>query len=420
MEVGSLSSFSQSINSTSRRSFRFRSFYLFIFNPPLSFISPTFFDPLAGIIFTITVAMKYSFFSALALAASVNAHAIMQRVTVDGVDQGSLTGIRAPSTNNPVQDVSSNDLVCGASSSTSAKLITIPAGSSIGAGWAHVLGGPQGSGDGDNPIASSHKGPTQVYLAKVDDATTASATGLKWFKIASDAVTSAGVWGVDDMIKNTDSAGFGWQKFTMPSCVAPGQYLMRVELLALHSASSEGQAQFYQSCAQIKVTGSGSYSPASSAQIAFPGGYSATDAGILANIYDTSIYTSYKAPGPAVISCGAGSAPASSAVASSVAASSKPASSAAPVVSSTKVATSAAPAPTTSAVKTSAAPVTTTKAPTTLSTIVKTAEPVTSAASSSGSVAKYGQCGGKGFTGATACASGSTCKVQNDWYSQCI
>ncbi|CAD0048182.1 unnamed protein product [Aureobasidium pullulans] len=330
--------------------------------------------------------MKYSFFSALALAASVNAHAIMQRVTVDGVDQGSLTGIRAPSTNNPVQDVSSNDLVCGASSSTSAKLITIPAGSSIGAGWAHVLGGPQGSGDGDNPIASSHKGPTQVYLAKVDDATTASATGLKWFKIASDAVTSAGVWG----------------------------------LLALHSASSEGQAQFYQSCAQIKVTGSGSYSPASSAQIAFPGGYSATDAGILANIYDTSIYTSYKAPGPAVISCGAGSAPASSAVASSVAASSKPASSAAPVVSSTKVATSAAPAPTTSAVKTSAAPVTTTKAPTTLSTIVKTAEPVTSAASSSGSVAKYGQCGGKGFTGATACVSGSTCKVQNDWYSQCI
>lgn len=206
----------------------------------------------------------------------------------------------------------------------------------------------------------------------------------------------------------------------MPSCVAPGQYLMRVELLALHSASSEGQAQFYQSCAQIKVTGSGSYSPASSAQIAFPGGYSATDAGILANIYDTSIYTSYKAPGPAVISCGAGSAPASSAVASSVAASSKPASSAAPVVSSTKVATSAAPAPTTSAIKTSAAPVTTTKAPTTLSTIVKTAEPVTSAASSSGSVAKYGQCGGKGFTGATACVSGSTCKVQNDWYSQCI
>ena len=358
--------------------------------------------------------MKCSIVSALALAASVNAHAIMQRIMVDGVDQGSLTGIRAPSSNNPVQDVSSTDLLCGASSGSSSKLITIPAGSSVAGGWAHVLGGPQGSGDSDNPIASSHKGPTQVYLAKVDDAVSASATGLKWFKIASDAVTSAGVWGVDNMIKNTDSAGFGWQKFTMPSCIAPGQYLMRVELLALHSASSAGQAQFYQSCAQIKVTGSGSFSPATSAEISLPGGYSATDAGILANIYDSSIYTSYKAPGPAVISCGAGGAAPVSSSTKAVT----------PASSSTKAATSA-PVSSKVPVTTSAAAPVTTKPATTLSTVVKTssqaAAPATSAASgSSGAVAKYGQCGGKGFTGATTCASGSTCKVQNDWYSQCI
>jgi len=358
--------------------------------------------------------MKCSIVSALALAASVNAHAIMQRIMVDGVDQGSLTGIRAPSSNNPVQDVSSTDLLCGASSGSSSKLITIPAGSSVAGAWAHALGGPQGAGDSDNPIASSHKGPTQVYLAKVDDAVSASATGLKWFKIASDAVTSAGVWGVDNMIKNTDSAGFGWQKFTMPSCIAPGQYLMRVELLALHSASSAGGAQFYQSCAQIKVTGSGSFSPATSAQISLPGGYSATDAGILANIYDSSIYTSYKAPGPAVISCGAGGAAPVSSSTKAVT----------PASSSTKAATSA-PVSSKVPVTTSAAAPVTTKPATTLSTIVKTssqaAAPATSAASgSSGAVAKYGQCGGKGFTGATTCASGSTCKVQNDWYSQCI
>jgi hypothetical protein len=30
------------------------------------------------------------------------------------------------------------------------------------------------------------------------------------------------------------------------------------------------------------------------------------------------------------------------------------------------------------------------------------------------------QCGGNGFTGSTTCASGSTCKVQNAWYSQCL
>lgn len=363
--------------------------------------------------------MKYSVVSALALAASsVNAHAIMQRIMVDGVDQGSLTGIRAPSSNNPVQDVTSSDILCGASSGTSSKLITIPAGASVAGGWAHVLGGPQGSSDLDNPIASSHKGPTQVYLAKVDDAVSASATGLKWFKIASDAVTSSGVWGVDDMIKNTDSNGFGWQKFTMPSCIAPGQYLMRVELLALHSASSEGGAQFYQSCAQIKVTGSGSYSPASSAEMSLPGGYTATDPGILANIYDSSIYTSYKAPGPAVISCGAGSAaPATSAAAVSSKAATSAVSSKVPV-STSAAAVSTKPATTLSTiVKTSEA-----AAPTTSAAAATSASPAASAASgsSSGVAAKWYQCGGKGWTGPTTCVSGTTCKVQNDWYSQCL
>jgi len=41
--------------------------------------------------------------------------------------------------------------------------------------------------------------------------------------------------------------GIGWWDFTVPSCVAAGQYLMRVELIALHSAYSQGGAQFYMS-----------------------------------------------------------------------------------------------------------------------------------------------------------------------------
>lgn len=34
--------------------------------------------------------------------------------------------------------------------------------------------------------------------------------------------------------------------------------------------------------------------------------------------------------------------------------------------------------------------------------------------------AKYGQCGGNGWTGATCCAAGSTCVFTNEWYSQCL
>ncbi|KAI5269485.1 hypothetical protein E4T47_07050 [Aureobasidium subglaciale] len=125
---------------------------------------------------------------------------------------------------------------------------------------------------------------------------------------------------------------------------------------------------------------------------------------------------------------GSGSAPASS-----KAASSKPASSAAASSSAASVvSSSAAPISTQQAVVTSSssapakAPVSSTVVassakPTTMATVVKSssAAPVSSG-SASGTVAAYGQCGGKSYTGATQCASGYTCKVQNDYYSQCI
>ncbi|KAK6436441.1 hypothetical protein LTR95_007359 [Oleoguttula sp. CCFEE 5521] len=335
--------------------------------------------------------MKSVLLSALALAAAADAHSIMQKIKVAGVDQGQLVGIRAPPNNNPVQSVASSDLICGPAGYTSSKVITIPAGSTVAGAWAHGLGGPQGAADADNPIASSHHGPTQVYLAKVSDASTSSQTGLSWFKISANTVTSSGVWGVDLVNKNVDSQGFGWQEFTMPSCIAPGNYLMRVELIALHSASSSGGAQFYQSCAQIQVTGSGSFSPASSDLATFPGTYSASDPGILVNIYSSSIYTSYQAPGPKPISCGGGSG-------------------GSPASTTTKAAT-----PTTT---TTAMPVTTTLVTSTKTTTA--AATTTSKASSGGTVAQYGQCGGSGYTGPTTCASPYTCKANGAYYSQCV
>ena len=61
-----------------------------------------------------------------------------------------------------------------------------------------------------------------------------------WFKIAEDGLDSSGKWGVDRLISNG-----GVQTITIPQCIAPGQYLLRGELIALHSASSSGGAQFY-------------------------------------------------------------------------------------------------------------------------------------------------------------------------------
>ncbi|KIM19348.1 glycoside hydrolase family 61 protein, partial [Serendipita vermifera MAFF 305830] len=240
--------------------------------------------------------MKASILSTLILAAASNAHSIFQRVSVNGADQGYLTGMRAPSSNNPIQNVNDAGMACNNGLSSSSTIINIPAGAKVGALWQHVLGGAQGSNDADNPIAKSHHGPVQVYLAKVSNAQTTGTSGLSWFKVASDGL-NGGKWGVDNMVANN-----GWSYFTLPSCIAPGNYLMRVELIALHSAYSSGGAQFYMSCAQINVTGSGTFSPSST--VKFPGAYSASDPGILINIYGTGGVAdnggkAYKAPGPA-------------------------------------------------------------------------------------------------------------------------
>lgn len=130
-----------------------------------------------------------------------------------------------------------------------------------------------------------------TYLANCGgDCTTVDATTLSYFKINEAGLNADGTWASDDLIANNNS----WT-VTLPSDIVAGQYLIRHELLALHSAGTEGGAQFYPMCANLQVTGSGTAAPEG---VKFPGAYSATDPGILVNIYGT--LTSYTIPGPAV------------------------------------------------------------------------------------------------------------------------
>ncbi|KAI0887932.1 glycoside hydrolase family 61 protein [Annulohypoxylon maeteangense] len=237
----------------------------------------------------------------LSLAALASGHTIFQKMSVNGVDQGQLKGVRAPDSDYPIQNVNDASFACNKDlKHVDSTVITVPAGAKVGAWWGHVIGGAQSANDPDNPIAKSHKGPIIVYLAKVDNAATAQATGLKWFKVAEDGLSN-GQWGVDKMISNN-----GWHYFTMPQCIAPGDYLMRVELIALHGAQNQGQAQFYMECAQIRITGSGTN--AGSDFVSFPGAYKASDPGILVSIYDTTGNPymggkQYTIPGPKVLTC---------------------------------------------------------------------------------------------------------------------
>ncbi|KAF3916456.1 Endoglucanase-4 [Orbilia brochopaga] len=330
--------------------------------------------------------------TALGLVASASAHAIMQRVSVNGADQGLLNGIRAPRDNNPFGSVTSQDLICDSDGSTSTTVISVAPGDKLGFLWQHIIGGPQGSNDPDNPIASSHKGPIQVYLAKVSNAATTAKTGLSWFKVASEGLSN-GKWGVDTMLQ-----GAGWWYFNLPTCLAPGDYLARVELIALHSAYSSQGVQFYISCAQFRVSGSGSWT--GSNFLSFPGAYSQSDPGIQINIYGSSGQPDnggkpYTAPGGPVQqqTCnGGGGNPTTTAVRTTT---------------------------TTTAVRTSTTTTRTTTAPTTLRTTTTTTRTTTTGGGGGTGQTMYGQCGGSGWTGPTTCASG-TCQVLNPYYSQCL
>nr|QYF11365.1 LPMO9A [Pleurotus djamor] len=309
------------------------------------------------------------------LVSGALAHTIFQELHVNGVSQGHKVGIRVPSYDGPIENVASNDIICNGGINPyyqpmSQVIIDVPAGGDVTAEFHHTLSGANPS-DSSDPIDPTHKGPILAYLAKVDSALQSDVTGLDWFKIYEDGYGPGTEWAVDRLIAND-----GLVTFKIPDCIPSGEYLLRVELIALHGAGSYPGAQFYMSCAQIRVTGGGSAVPGPIAH--FPGAYSGTDPGIKLSIYWPPV-TSYTIPGPAVFTCN-GSPPTSSVRPSS--------SSVAPTSSSSAV---PSPQPTSST------------------------PPVTP---TGGTAPQWGQCGGEGWTGPTVCAAG-TCVALNPYYHQC-
>jgi len=212
----------------------------------------------------------------------------------------------------------------------------------------------------DTPVY--HQGPVSVYMSKAPGAAKDYDGSGGWFKIL-------------DLGPSFNGGSASWPMsdtytFNIPSCIPSGEYLLRIQQLGIHNPWPGGIPQFYLSCAQISVTGGGSASPAT---VRIPGAFKDTDPGYTANIY--SNFNSYIVPGPSVFTCGGSGGGGGG----------------------------SNPAPTT-----------------TLRTSTVAAPTSTPPPSGCTPVAKYGQCGGIGYTGCTTCASGSTCQVTNEYYSQCI
>ncbi|KAE8353412.1 glycosyl hydrolase family 61-domain-containing protein [Aspergillus coremiiformis] len=140
---------------------------------------------------------------------------------------------------------------------------------------------------------SSHKGPVITYLANCNgDCATVDKTKLQFFKIDEKGLISgsSNTWATDNLISGNNS----WT-VTIPSSIAAGNYVMRHEIIALHSAGNKDGAQNYPQCLNFKVTGGGSANPAGTLGTAL---YKDTDPGIQINIYQT--LSSYTIPGPAL------------------------------------------------------------------------------------------------------------------------
>ncbi|KAI1193424.1 carbohydrate-binding module family 1 protein [Nemania serpens] len=340
--------------------------------------------------------MRPSLYTAatVALAATkVAAHATFQDLWVNGVDY-ITTCARLPLSNSPVQVVTSKDIACNAGTSPVSGKCSVAAGSTV---TVEMHQQPKDRNCKTEAIGGAHYGPVQVYLASVSDAASADGSSASWFKIFADtwARNPSGFGGDSDYWGTNDlNSCCGLMNVKIPTDIAPGDYLLRAEAIALHTAGSSGQAQFYMTCYQLTVTGSGSAKPAG---VKLPGAYAASDPGILVNIH--AAMSTYIAPGPTVYSGG----------------STKSAGGACAACEATCAAGSS---PTTTAG--GGPPTTKTTTTTTTSTTLATSKTTTGGGSgpTGCTVALYGQCGGNGYSGCKTCASG-TCKALNDYYSQC-
>lgn len=135
----------------------------------------------------------------LAAASAATAHTIFVQLEADGVTNPVSYGIRDPSYDGPITDVTSDDVACNGGpnpTTPSGDIITVTAGSTVKAIWRHTL-----TSGADDVMEESHKGPTLAYLKKVDDALSDTGIGGGWFKIQEDGYNN-GQWGTSTVISN--------------------------------------------------------------------------------------------------------------------------------------------------------------------------------------------------------------------------
>ncbi|KAG8830206.1 hypothetical protein FRC17_005233 [Serendipita sp. 399] len=222
------------------------------------------------------------------LLEAASAHYAFPNLIVNGTTTADWQYVRITAnkwSSAPVTDVTNQAIRCYEESYTASapatSIATVKAGSTVGFKANNAMG---------------HPGYFSAYLTKASPAANSpsAGTGKTWFKIWEWSPTYSPSTGLVFA-----SAGVSQVTFPLPKSLPNGQYLLRVEQIALHLSGSANGAQFYLACAQLNVVGGGSGNP--SPLVSFPGAYKQTDPGILINIYSLPPgFTGYTPPGPTV------------------------------------------------------------------------------------------------------------------------
>ncbi|CBX91667.1 hypothetical protein IAQ61_010965 [Plenodomus lingam] len=231
-----------------------------------------------------------------ALVALAQAHATWQQLWKNGEDLES-TCARLPPSNSPIEDYTSNALQCNVNPAAASGKCAFEAGDTVTIEM-HQHNTRDCSQEG---IGGAHWGPVLAYMSKVEDAAAADGSS-EFFKVYQNAwkknpEASQGdndFWGTKDMNYNC-----GKLDFKIPTDIAPGDYLLRAEAIALHAAGPAGGAQHYVTCYQLTVTGSGTLVPKG---VTFPEAYSKTGPGLGFSIH--ADLSDYPVPGPELIASG--------------------------------------------------------------------------------------------------------------------
>ncbi|KAG4272800.1 hypothetical protein FPRO04_10315 [Fusarium proliferatum] len=185
--------------------------------------------------------------------------------------------------------LTSPDIICHLNATNGKLRADVSAGTTITIRWS------------DWPQA--HWGPVIDYMARCpnDDCTTVDKTKLKFFKIdelgqltRGTVPGQPGYW-ANNKLRDDD---FSWN-ITIPAKLAPGSYVLRHEIIALHAGGAEGSTQMYPQCINLVVKGDGSAQPEG---VLATDLYSAKDPGLLHNVFvDEWSDAQYIIPGPPVV-----------------------------------------------------------------------------------------------------------------------